>query len=146
MHRPLSYFRNATAVIYEYDETDAESFAEITSLVELVNSFSMEYLIFFLIGNKNDLVEAGTPRAVTDEQVQDMENTFMTKAMHVSAQTGAGCEEAFNYISQIIIQQFVFTLQTFYCYYYYVVYHALLSIIQWKRRRACFRGERAYGS
>jgi len=68
------------------------------------NRCSADGLICFLIGNKIDLVAAGTPRAVTDQQVQEKADTFMTNAMHVSALTGEGCEEAFKYITDYLIQ------------------------------------------
>jgi len=100
-----SYFRHAQAIIYAYDETDGQSFSDIQNVWMLEASrCGAEDLLFFLIGNKNDLVESGTPRAVSEAQAQEVANNFMTNPMHVSAQTGAGCEEAFNYISQHLIQ------------------------------------------
>jgi len=105
---PSSYFRHASAVIFEYDETDEQSFTDIMGLwLPETSRFLHEDALFFLIGNKNDLVENGTPRFVTDEQVQELADRFKTKPMHISALTGAGCEDAFNYISQLVIKQFV---------------------------------------
>jgi len=100
-----SYFRHAAAIIYAYDETDAQSFADIQNWMLEATRCGADGLINFLIGNKIDLVESGTPRAVSEAQAQDLAgNSFMTNPMHVSALTGAGCEEAFNYITQHLIQ------------------------------------------
>jgi len=100
-----SYFRHAVAIIYAYDETNGQSFADIQNWMLEATRCGADGLINFLIGNKIDLVESGTPRAVSEAQAQDLAgNSFMTNPMHVSALTGAGCEEAFNYITQHLIQ------------------------------------------
>jgi len=99
-----SYFRHASGIIYVYDETDAQSFQELTQWQVEANRFSTGSLMQFLIGNKFDLIQGGTPRAVEEERVQDTANSFMTNVMHVSATTGYGCEEAFQYITQQLLQ------------------------------------------
>jgi len=100
-----SYFRHAVAIIYAYDETDPQSFADIQNWMLEATRCGADGLINFLIGNKMDLVEKGTPRGVSEAQAQELAgNSFVTNPMHVSALTGAGCEEAFNYITQHLIQ------------------------------------------
>jgi len=99
-----SYFRHASGIIYVYDETDAQSFQDIGQWQIEASRFSTGSLLQFVIGNKNDLVQTGTPRAVQDERVQELANSFMTNAMHVSAVNGSGCEEAFQYIADQLIQ------------------------------------------
>jgi len=99
-----SYFRHASGIIYVYDETDSQSFEDLKQWQVEANRFSTGSLLQFLIGNKFDLIQAGTPKAVDDSKIQDRANSFMTNPMHVSATTGLGCEEAFNYITQQLIQ------------------------------------------
>jgi len=99
-----SYFRHAQAIIYAYDETDAQSFSDVANWMIEANRCNADDTIKFLIGTKNDLIAAGTPRAVSDAQVQEKADIFMTNPMHVSALTGAGCEEAFSYITQYLLQ------------------------------------------
>jgi len=99
-----SYFRHASGIIYVYDETDAQSFQELAQWQVEANRFSSGALMQFLVGNKYDLVQAGTPCAVEQERVQDTANSFMTNAMHVSATSGFGCDDAFKYITQQLIQ------------------------------------------
>jgi len=100
-----SYFRHAVAIIYAYDETDASSFDDVQNWMTEASRCGAAGLLCFLIGNKMDLVASGTPRAVSEQQAQELANLFMTNPMHVSAKTGEGCEEAFNYITQTLIKQ-----------------------------------------
>jgi len=100
-----SYFRHAVAIIYAYDETDASTFDDIQNWMTEASRCGAGDLLCFLIGNKMDLVAAGSPRAVSEQQAQDLANLFMTNPMRVSAKTGEGCEEAFNYITQTLIKQ-----------------------------------------
>jgi len=99
-----SYFRHSCGIIYAYDETDLQSFEDVRKSYLEASKFASDGSMQFLIGNKNDLVDQGTPRAVQNEMAEDLANTFMTNPMHVSAATGAGCEEAFQYISGLLIQ------------------------------------------
>jgi len=92
------------AIIYAYDETDGQSFADINNWMVEAQRCGADAVYSFLIGNKNDLIESGTPRAVSEAQAQEVADRFLTNPMHVSALTGAGCEEAFNYITQHLIQ------------------------------------------
>ena len=102
-----SLFRHTSAVVLEYDETNKESFEEGIERWRIESVHSSDISIYFLIGNKNDLVDSGTPRAVSEEQAQDYANSLMIKPLHISALTGDGCDEAFQYISDTLFKLFV---------------------------------------
>lgn len=101
-----SYFRNAAAVIYVYDETDAQTFKELSSWEQTASCYT-NGAMSFVVGNKTDLLQPNGPRPVTEEQAQAFANSLFASLHHVSAQSGSGTEEAFNSITQQLIQQFV---------------------------------------
>jgi len=96
-----SYFRYATGIIYVYDETNAQSFHDLKNWVK--ESAKSDGAFPFLIGNKVDLIQGGAPKAVDDATVNKFASDLMTNAMHVSATTGFGCEEAFKFITEFLI-------------------------------------------
>ena len=103
-----SLFRHAVAVVYLYDETDAKSFEDMNFWIEVTKRYGGDHLIFFLVGNKKDLISSETPRVVSDEQLQQWIRDHHTTPLSISALTGDGCEDAFRDISQCVILKFVF--------------------------------------
>ena len=106
-----NYFRNARAIVYVYDETDAQSFDDLQMWQMEAARFGADDLINFLIGNKHDLIEQDKPCPVPRENVDELAAAFGTNPMHISAETGSGCEEAFRYIARFLIEKFVFLHQ-----------------------------------
>ena len=89
-----------------YDETDAQSFKDLSTWVETGSCYT-NGARSFVVGNKTDLLQPNGPRPVTEQQAQTYANTLFASLHHVSALSGSGTEEAFNSIIQQLIQQFV---------------------------------------
>lgn len=89
-----------------YDETDVQSFNDLSTWVQTASCYT-NGAMSFVVGNKTDLLQPSGPRPVTEEQAQTYANSLFASLHHVSARSGSGTEDAFNSITQQLIQQFV---------------------------------------
>ena len=100
-----SYVRGATAVIFVFDCCNQVSFEQISSWLRLVKkSNPTQEFIPLLIANKIDLGDS--VRQVSKASGKALADSLSMGYFEVSAMTGEGIEEAFNFLIEKVYQQY----------------------------------------
>lgn len=95
------YYRNANAALVVYDVTQQDSLAKAQGWVtELKTKVGEEDLVICLVGNKLDLCDETTPKAVDCSQAQAYAEEQGLLFHEVSAKTGEGVKEVFQSIGE----------------------------------------------
>ena len=97
------YTSDANIILLIYDTTNSESFSNIEKWYESLSNINKEDAIFFLVGNKIDLVEQRKVKEEDGKLYADSHNYIFQE---VSALTGDGIQELFlnKLLSQIRTQ------------------------------------------
>ena len=97
------YTKDANIILLIYDTTNSESFSNIEKWYESLSNINKEDAIFFLVGNKIDLVEQRKVKEEDGKLYADSHNYIFQE---VSALTGDGIQELFlnKLLSQIRTQ------------------------------------------
>ena len=92
--------RNAKVVICVYDITDEESFYEIPKLLQAARDYADSKAIFFLVGNKADLVHRREVRETDGERVATQHGMIF---MECSGLTGLNILKLFEDITKQVV-------------------------------------------
>ena len=97
-----TYYRGCSAVIIVYDVTKRRSFDDLTSWISDYEKYGDLPPLYFLVGNKNDLLNE---KVVSDDDA----NAFSKKInaemfIKMSAMTGENVDETFSEILKILIR------------------------------------------
>ncbi len=95
-----SYYRGGNGVLVVYDITDRESFENLNSWLIEIEKNANKNVFKILIGNKCDLEDK---RKVTYQEGKDFADSNGMKFLETSAKTAAKVEEAFQQLTNEII-------------------------------------------
>ena len=94
-----AYYRGAKGVLVVYDVTNEKSFSHLTRWLEEVDNYMTNPNII-IIGNKSDLKEQ---RTVKTQDAIDFAKHHNCAFMETSALTDNNIEEAFDYMTNVIV-------------------------------------------
>jgi len=98
------YYRSAKATIVCFDLTDPKSFDKVKFWVdELLGN--EEGCDIYVVGTKLDLVQEGTERGRTPEEVKDYAKKIDAKIFETSSKTGQGIDELFQDIAETYVRK-----------------------------------------
>ena len=95
-----SYYRGGNGVLVVYDITDRESFENLNSWLIEIEKNANKNVFKILIGNKCDLEDK---RKVTFQEGKDFADSNGMKFLETSAKTATKVEEAFEQLTNEII-------------------------------------------
>ena len=90
------YIKDSQAIVLVYDVTNAESFEHINNWLEKAKEKAPINAIYFLVGNKTDLVNE---RQVTKEEAQEFAKKNDMRFFEVSAKNSDNLDELFKTIT-----------------------------------------------
>jgi Ras-related protein Rab-7A len=100
-----AFYRGADCVVLVFDLTDRKTLFDLETVIETYQKFSSNpKTIFFIAGNKSDLVNSCV---VTESEVQSWiraKSLTNTHYYETSAKTGEGVENLFSHLAQIALQ------------------------------------------
>jgi len=96
------YYRSAKATIVCFDLTDAKSFDKVKFWVDELLS-NEEDCDIYVVGTKLDLVQEGTDRGRSQQEVKEYANKINAKVFETSSKTGEGIEQLFQDIADVYI-------------------------------------------
>ena len=96
-----TFLRGAQVVICTYDITDSQSYTGIPKLIQTAKQYADPKAIFFLVGNKADLV---TRRQVQQTKAQSFANKNDITFMECSSMTGLNILNLFENITEQVVQ------------------------------------------
>ena len=96
------YYNTSRLIAFVYDITSKDSFNNISKWVDEVKIQNKDAK-FLLVGNKYDLAEER--RAVTEEEAKQYAENNGMKFFEVSAKTGDGINDMFNYIISELLKE-----------------------------------------
>jgi len=94
-----SYYRGAHGVIFVYDVTEVESFANLTQWIDEVQRYANEDVNRVIVGNKIDSVEE---RAIDLQRAKEFAAKEGIQYYETSAKTGENVEQVFTELVQAI--------------------------------------------
>ena len=97
------YYKNSHLIAFVYDITSKDSFTGIPKWVDEVKKQTDKNTKFLLVGNKYDLAEER--RTVTEEEAKQYAENNGMKFFEVSAKTGDGINDMFNYIISELLKE-----------------------------------------
>ena len=97
------YYKNSHLIAFVYDITSKDSFTGIPKWVDEVKKQTDKNTKFLLVGNKCDLEEER--RAVTEKEAKQYAENNGMKFFEVSAKTGDGINDMFNYIISELLKE-----------------------------------------
>ncbi|CAD8201389.1 unnamed protein product [Paramecium octaurelia] len=99
---PPIYFKNSDAAIIVYDITVKGTLQKVRQWIQELKQFSQnDNVLPVLVGNKDDM---HIQRDVEQSQVDELCNEYQVKHFLVSAKSGKGITEIFQYIADELIQ------------------------------------------
>jgi len=100
------YYRGAKAALVCFDLTDGKSFDKVKFWVEELMQ-NEEGCAIYIVGTKLDLIQDGTPRSHSEEEIKSYAKSISARIYETSAKSGGGIEELF----QEIATNFVLSLE-----------------------------------
>ena len=100
-----SYYRGGNGVLVVYDITDRESFENLNSWLIEIEKNANKNVFKILIGNKCDLEDK---RKVTFQEGKDFADSNGMKFLETSAKTATKVEEAFEQLTNEIINSSIY--------------------------------------
>ena len=97
------YYKNSNLIAFVYDITSKDSFKSISDYWVKDVKTQNENAKFLLVGNKYDLAEER--RTVTEEEAKQYAENNGMKFFEVSAKTGDGINDMFNYIISELLKE-----------------------------------------
>ncbi|KAH0795235.1 Ras family protein [Histomonas meleagridis] len=101
------YYRGASAVFFVFDITNKKSFKNLDSWLKSYQESGSNNAIFFLVGNKSDLVEE---RDVDNSEIEKWANTYNAKYFETSAKTGNNIKELYNALVDALFESIIKTI------------------------------------
>ena len=96
------YYKNADGVILVYDVTDSASYSKVREWVGSIGTNTQQNNIgIILLGNKCDLEARTVTPDMGNQIAQELNMTYF----ETSALTGQGINEAFEYLTRVIMQK-----------------------------------------
>ena len=97
------YYQKSDAIILVFDITSIISFKALKKIYgEIKETISIEKVLFFVVGNKNDLYEK---EEVTKDEAKDYAKSIMAEYMCVSAAKPSGITELFEFVGKKLYQK-----------------------------------------
>jgi len=98
------YYRSAKAALVCYDITDAQSFEKTKFWVnELLQN--EEGCAIYIVGTKLDLVQEGTPRGHSLEEIRSYAKSIGAEVFETSSKGGDGIEQLFQHIGDTYVSK-----------------------------------------
>lgn len=95
-----AFYRGAIGALLVFDVTNSQSFEQLSSWLDDVQKYSMNYINIVLIGNKCDLPDY---REISKDQAENFAKKHNLTYFEVSAKTGQNIDDVFSCISDSII-------------------------------------------
>ena len=94
-------YKNKDGIALIFDISDEYSFNIIIDWIEQIRDINEDEISLVLIGNKRSLENE---RVIEKEKGEEMAEKYGTKYFEVSALTGEGINEAFEYLAKLILK------------------------------------------
>ena len=94
-------YKNKDGIALIFDISDEYSFKLIIDWIEQIRDINEDEISLVLIGNKRSLENE---RVIEKEKGEEMAEKYGTKYFEVSALTGEGINEAFEYLAKLILK------------------------------------------
>ena len=95
-----AYYRGAEGIMIVFDLTNKESFKNIENWINEVTKYTGNNIIIICLGNKSDLKSC-----ISKNMIEDVKKKLKISFFDVSAKTGDGVENAFQYIIEQLIKK-----------------------------------------
>ncbi|CAG9334479.1 unnamed protein product [Blepharisma stoltei] len=90
-----NYYRGSHGVAIVYDVTNRKSFELVTTWIDELKKQASQNTINILVANKTDMLNL---RVVQEDEGRELAKQWNLDYFETSAKTGAGVNEAFNYL------------------------------------------------
>lgn len=100
---PATFYSRADAIAIVFSLTSTDTFEKVESWLESITNYkSSDSVTIAILGNKKDLVEE---RVVGDEEIRRMCESKNIQFFAVSAKSGEGVEDVFNYFTEKVCER-----------------------------------------